>query len=174
MFKILTIAVMLSGLLSASTLTFTNGTINAHTEVFGDSSIDPFTTQITSHLTLGSTLEQLSGDISIPSISLHSENSGRDDHMHEAMHAEVEKLISVKLTKVEKSDTLYKIYADLSLNGVTKQIVSICHIKEDEKSLNLKGTFNINMTDYNIEQPSMLFFTVRDKVDIKYNLSYRK
>ena len=165
---------MLSGLLSAGTLTFTKGTINAHTDVFGDDTIDPFSTQITSHLTLGSDLAQLSGDISIPSISLASEHNGRDEHMHEAMHTEIEKLISVKLTKVEKSDALYKIYADLTLHGVTKQIVSICSIKEDETTLNLDGTFNINMTDYNIEPPSMLFFTVRDKVDIKYNLNYRK
>lgn len=173
MFKILIIA-LLSSFLGAGTLTFTKGTINAHTEVFGDSGIDPFSTEITSRLTLGSSLEKLSGDISIPSISLMSENDGRDEHMHEAMHADVEKLISVKLTKVEKSDSQYKIYADLTLHGVTKPIVSICKIKEDAQTLTLNGTFNINMTDYNIEQPSMLFFIVRDQVDIKYNLNYRK
>lgn len=173
MFKILMIA-LLSSFLGASTLTFTKGTINAHTEVFGDSGIDPFSTKIRSHLTLGSNLTQLSGEISIPTISLVSDNDGRDEHMHKAMNADVEKLISVKLTKVEKSDSSYKIYADLTLHGVTKPIVSLCSIKEANQSLTLDGTFSIKMTDYNIEQPSLVFFTVRNKVDIKYNLNYKK
>lgn len=165
---------MLSTFLSAGALTFVDGTIKAHTEVFGDSGINPFTTKITSVLHLGSTLTQLQGTITIPSISLQSENEGRDDHMHEAMHAESEKLISVKLIKVQKMDTAYKIYANLTLNGITKPITSLCKIQEDSSTLKLDGNFSIKMTDYKIEQPSLLFFTVRDQVDIKYNLNYRK
>ena len=165
---------MLSGLLSADALTFVDGTIKAHTEVFGDDGIDPFTTKITSDLTIGSNLTQLNGEITIPSISLLSGNKGRDDHMHKAMHAKDEKFITIKLTKVQKVDNIYEIYSDLTLHGVTKQIVSICKIKEDSASLKLDGNFSIKMTDYNIEQPSMLFFTVRDQVDVQYNLNYRK
>lgn len=174
MFKLLIATLMLSSLLSAGSLTFIDGTIKAHTEVFGDAGIDPFTTKITSNLNLGSSLTQLKGEITIPSISLQSENEGRDNHMHETIHAKIEKLITVKLTKVQKIDTFYEIYADLTLNGVTKQIVSICKIKEDSSTLKLDGNFSIKMTDYNIEKPSMLFFTVRDQVDVQYNLNYRK
>jgi polyisoprenoid-binding protein YceI len=174
MFKILVTAFMLSGILSAGALTFTKGSIEAHTEVFGDSGINPSTTTITSNLLLGSNLTQLSGTISIPSMSLKSDNDGRDEHMHEAIHVDTEKLISVKLTKVQKTDALYEVYADLTLNGVTKQIVSLCKMQESGNNLNLDGNFSIKMTDYNIEQPSMFFFTVRDEVDVKYNLNYKK
>jgi len=173
MFKLFIIA-LTSTLLSAGALTFTQGTIKAHTEVFGDSAIDPFTTQITSELTLGTDLTQLHGDISIPSISLKSENEGRDEHMHEAMHSDTQKLISVRINSVKKLQNNYQIAADLTLNGVTKAIVSVANIQEDTAALVLDGNFTINMTDYNIEQPSMLFFTVRNAVDVHYNLKYKK
>ena len=174
MLKILITIAILSSWMNAATLTFIEGTIKAHTEVFGDSTIDPFTTQISSHLTIGSNPTQLSGDISIPSITLHSENEGRDDHMHEAIHAESEKVISIEVTKVKKTNDLYQIYADLTLNGVTKQIVSVCNIQEKGTKIDLDGNFSIQMSDYKIEQPSMLFFTVRNQVDIKYTLKYEK
>lgn len=174
MFKISIITLLLSVLLNAGSLTFIEGNINAHTEVFGDDTIDPFTTQITSHLILGADVTELSGDISILSASLMSANDGRDEHMHEALHFENEKFISVKLIKIEKNDLLYTLNAALTLNGVTKHIVSDCTIEEDIDNIILKGKFNIKMTDYNIQPPSMLFFTVRDEVNIKYNLHYRK
>ncbi len=176
MFKLFIIAfsLLFSSLLSATTLHLSEGTIKAHTEVFGDSGIDPFTTKITSTLDLGANPTQLSGEISIPSISLKSENEGRDEHMHEAMNAEGEKVISVKLLQVKKLEKNYQITANLTLNGVTKKIISPCKITEDTSSLQLDGNFTIKMTDYNIEQPSMLFFTVRDAVDVHYNLKYGK
>ena len=176
MFKLFIIALSLlfSSLLSATSLHFTQGSISAHTQVFGDSSIDPFTTQITSNLNLGTNPTQLSGTISIPSISLKSENEGRDEHMHEAMHTESNKIISVTLIQVKKSEKNYQITANLTLNGVTKEIISLCKITEDTSSLQLDGNFTIKMTDYNIEQPSMLFFTVRDAVDVHYKLKYNK
>ena len=176
MFKLFIIAfsLLFSSLLSATTLHFTQGTIKAHTEVFGDSSIDPFTTQITSNLTLGTDITQLRGTISIPSISLKSDNDGRDEHMQEAMHCNMNKLISVKVNSVKKIGTNYQIFAFLTLNGITNEIVSTSKIVENDNSLQLDGNFTINMTDYNIEQPSMLFFTVRDAVDVHYNLNYEK
>ncbi len=173
MFKLFIIA-LTSTLLSAGALTFTQGTIKAHTEVFGDSGIDPFTTQITSDLTLGTDPTQLRGTISVPSISLKSENEGRDEHMHEAMHCDTQKQITVHINSVKKLQNNYQIAADLTLNGVNKKIVSLANIKEDAGSLVLDGNFTIKMTDYNIEQPSMLFFTVRDAVDVHYNLEYKK
>ena len=36
------------------------------------------------------------------------------------------------------------------------------------------GHVNPNDPQFNIEPPSMLFFTVRDKIDIIYNLEYKK
>ena len=176
MFKLFIIALslLLSSLLSATTLHLSEGTIKAHTQVFGDSSIDPFTTHITSQLDLGANPTQLSGEISIPSMSLKSENEGRDEHMHEAMHTDKEKIISVHLTQVKQRGNIYQITANLTLNGVTKKIVSLCKITNDANTLQLDGNFTIKMTDYKIEQPSMLFFTVRDAVDVHYNLKYKK
>jgi polyisoprenoid-binding protein YceI len=174
MYKIIIVAMMLLSSAYATTLTLSKGEIKAHTEVFGDSTINPTTTKISSSLSRGDTLTDISGTISIPAMSLKSDNDGRDEHMQEALHATTQKLINVKINKVQKIDDEYEIYADLTLNGVTKQIVSMCNIKEESNKLNMDGNFSINMTDYNIEQPKMFFLTVRNRVDITYNLDYSK
>ena len=50
--KMILLSVLTASSLMAAKLTVAQGTVQAHTEVFGDSMINPGTSSITSHLTM--------------------------------------------------------------------------------------------------------------------------
>ncbi|PLY07201.1 MAG: YceI family protein [Arcobacter sp.] len=158
----------------ANNLVLQEGEIVAHTEIFGDSKIDPMTKVIDSKITMNENIESIKGNVTINSLSLVSDNLDRDKHMYEVLNIKVNPTISFEFKSIEKNDLDYKINGYLTLNGVKKEISSITTIVDDQKLLNLSGNFSIKLTEFNMEPPSLLFLTVRDQIDIKYNLSYTK
>ena len=173
MYKILLLALLAIGA-NAGDLTLTEGRVGAHTEVFGDSAINPETTMITSALTIDDFIESIRGEISITALSLKSDNDARDEHMYEAIKAQLEKFITVRINKVAKDDKGYVLSASLTLNRATKDINSSATIARENATLKISGAFSVNMTDYNIAQPKMFFLTVRNQVDITYELNYKE
>ena len=166
--------VILSIFSYANNLVLQEGEIIAHTEIFGDSKINPKTKSIDSKLFINQNIESIKGDIYINSISLKSDNEDRDEHMYKVLNIELYSTINFEITSIEKKDLDYKINGVLTLNGVKKSISSIASISKTQNLLNLEGDFFIKLTDFSIEPPTLLFLTVRDQIDIKYNLSYKK
>ncbi|MGB5866635.1 MAG: YceI family protein [Arcobacteraceae bacterium] len=158
----------------ANTLTFEKGEISAHTEIFGDSNINPSTKTISSTLQIDTTLESIKGKIMIDPLSLKSDKNGRDEHMYELLNTKTHPSIFFEITNIEKTKKYYKINGTLTLNGVSKNIVSFADIQEYRKDISIKGLFSINLTQFGMKPPSMFFVTVRDKIDINYKLSYKK
>lgn len=151
-----------------------SGIIKVHTEVFGDSKIEPSTKVINSNIKIDNSLTSMRGDISISFLSLKSENESRDKSMYKLIDENSNDLITFNILKLVKIDDKYQIEGNLTLNGVTKAIKSSTSITESKEKLNFYGKFDILLTQFNMEPPSMLFFTVRDKIDITYNLKYKK
>ena len=172
MYKLI-ILLMMGFTLNASMFYLETGEIKAHTEIFGDGTIDPKTTAIDSSLMAEEGLESLKGTISFKALSFKSENEDRDENMHESMNIEAHKSVSFYILSLKKLENSYEITGFLILNGVRKEIKSDAKIVRDEGSLKLSGTFSIKMSDFNIEPPTLLFLSVRDQVDITYNLNYK-
>jgi polyisoprenoid-binding protein YceI len=154
-------------------LVLQEGQIVAHTEIFGDSEINQKTTSIESELAMGEDIESIKGNISILSVSLKSENKDRDVHMYEVLNKETHPTISFQIKSIIKIKNHYKINGILNLNNVKKEITSIVTIIETEESLNFIGSFSIKLTQFDMKPPSMFFLSVRDQIDIKYNLVYK-
>lgn len=171
----------MSALLAASVLslsafaqdyTLQEGVIQAHTSVLGDSDISPQSTKVLGTLSKDASLESLKGNVSMKLYSLKSDNDKRDEHMYEALHAKENKETSFRLESVKKQDDGYHIIGTLTLNNVEKPIDAKADIQEKENQLNLKGDFQIKMTDFKIEPPTLLFLSVRDEVDVHYDLHF--
>jgi polyisoprenoid-binding protein YceI len=173
MFKLVLLG-MLSIFAFANDLVLKKGEIMAHTEIFGDSNINPKTNVIDSDLTMKDTIESIEGIFSIKTLSLKSENEKRDEHMYELLNATLHPKISFKIISIQTYETQYVIDGMLTLNGVTKPASSVCKIEANNDIVSFNGYFAIKLTQFNMEPPSLLFLTVRDKIDIKYNLSYTK
>jgi hypothetical protein len=62
----------------------------------------------------------------------------------------------------------------LTLNGISKDIIVKSDISEEKSNILLNGKFSFNLTDFNLEPPSMLFLKVRDQIDITYKIYLKR
>ena len=169
MFKLLVI-LSLGLFANANNLTVQNGEIKAHTEVFGDSQINPTTKNVKSDLTIEDTIESIKGKIYFETLTLVSDTKSRDEHMHELLKIEKFKTISFDIKSITKNETDYEIKGALTLNGVTRNIKAKIAINQQNNQVSLTGGFSFNLTDFNLEPPTMMFLTVRNQIDISYNI----
>ncbi|MAC82752.1 MAG: hypothetical protein CL624_01320 [Arcobacter sp.] len=167
--------VFLSVFAFANNLVLQNGEIEAHTEVFGDNEINPKTQNIDSSLNYENSIESIRGKINILSSSLKSKKEDRDKNMYELLNSSIYPNITFNITDIKKDkNKQFQIKGNLTLNAVTKEIISLVTIEESENIFSINGTFFIKLTQFNMKPPKMFFLTVRDKIDIKYNLIYKK
>jgi polyisoprenoid-binding protein YceI len=158
----------------ANNLILDQGEIIAHTEVFGDRHIDPKTQDITSTLIMNEEIESIKGEIVIKSISLISDNKDRDENMYELLNIQTHPLISCTIEQVKKKESNYELSGTLTLNGITNKFTSLAIINESAKRVDLTGKFSITLTNFGLKPPVLIFLTVRDQIDINYNLAYTK
>lgn len=172
-FSLLT-ASLLCGAAYAKELHFKEGFIQAQTEILGDSNIAPKSSHIMTKLTMDETPDSLKGTISLELLNLKSENEKRDAHMYETLHVKEHPSTNFKLKEIKKESDGYHLLGVLTLNNQTKAIDTKAEINDQEALLQLKGGFNIKMTDFGIEPPTLLFLSVRDEVAISYDLTLTK
>ncbi|MDD3055136.1 MAG: YceI family protein [Aliarcobacter sp.] len=170
MFKLLVI-LSLALFANANNLTVQNGEIKAHTEVFGDSEINPTTKSVKADLTMENSIESIKGKIYFETLTLISDKKSRDEHMYELLQVEKFKTISFDIKSITKNESDYEIKGALTLNGVTKNIKAKIIINQQNNQISLNGGFSFNLTDFNLEPPKMMFLTVRNQIDITYNIS---
>ena len=169
---LLLLGLMLGSSLLASSLVFVKGEVIAHTEVFGDSEIDPKTSSIISKLTMDEDVTTIRGDIDISLVDLKSDNDGRDEHMHEVLGVNTYMKTTFTIENVKEIGTAYEVNGTLNLHGVKKSLTLSGDIVKTENKVRLTLKDSFNMSDFGIEAPTMLFFTVRDKVDITVDTTY--
>ena len=121
MFKIALFLILSLGAF-ANDLSIIKGEIKAHTEVFGDSEINPQTTNLKSLLTINDKVESIKGEIFFDTLSLVSSKKDRDENMYKLLSSEVHKVISFSIKNIVKNETNYDINGVLSLNGIKKEI----------------------------------------------------
>lgn len=158
----------------ASSLNIKKGEIIAHTEVFGDSQINPSTKEINTFLTIQKEVESIRGKIYFDTITLISQKRDRDSNMYELLNFQKYKNISFDISNIVKNENGYYINGDLTLNGITKNITTNGEIINNKDAILLKGGFSFNLTDFNLEPPTMFFLTVRNQIDISYNIQLNK
>lgn len=173
MFKVL-VLVFIGLFANAANLNVVQGEIKAHTEVFGDSKINPSTKEIKSDLVIGDSIESIKGKIYFATMSLISDTKDRDSNMYELLNATKFKTISFDISSINKIENEYELNGSLTLNGITKEISAKTAINEENNSLAFSGGFSINLTDYGMKPPKLLFLTVRNQIDISYNIELKK
>lgn len=169
MFKVL-VFLCLGIFANAVNFNVVSGEIMAHTEVFGDSEINPKTNEIKGDLIFDNSIESLKGKIYFKTLSLISNKKDRDSNMYELLNSEKFSTISFTISQISKYEDRYKIDGILSLNGVSKNISSLAQISLQNNQLTLNGDFSILLTNFEMSPPTLLFLTVRDQIDITYNI----
>ena len=158
--------------LCAAPLQLVQGSLTAHTEVFGDATIDPTTSAITSALEMDGTPESITGTVAVGLRSLASDNAKRDEHMQEALASEQFPEARYTFGSVRKNAKGYAIDGSLTLHGVTKPLTLQATFEDDGPKLLMHGTGSLLMSDFGIVPPTLLFLTVRDQVDIRFDIAF--
>ena len=105
--------------------------------------------------------------------SINTKNKKRDTHLlkddfFDAMKYPEIKLTSTKIEKTAKNN--YKLFANLSIKNRTKSIEIPLDIQNNEKSIIIRSSFNLNRRDYNVGGSSwILSNTVKISVVYKLN-----
>ena len=172
--KVLFLALLSSAWLAAGNLVVTEGYVKAHTEVLGDSTIDPSTTGLNSHLTIQNTIESIRGTIDISMNILKSDNQDRDEHMLKAIEEVKYPLATYTFNDVKKTDKGYRVSGILDFHGVKKPLDIQAKVITENGKVNFKGTSSFLMSSYNVKPPKMLFLTVRDQVDLDIDVKFEK
>lgn len=168
-------AILLAASVYAGNLTFESGLIKAHTEVFGDKTIDPFTRKAVSHLTIEDAPATLRGTIEIGMNTLVSDNRKRDEHMQETLESSVfPKAVFEVKEVIPKGEGNYTLKGIMNLHGVSKAMSFEGTIAEEENKVRIKAAASMKMTDFGIEPPKMMFLTVRDQVDLNVDIALRR
>lgn len=168
-------ALLLVSSVYAGNLSFEAGTIKAHTEVFGDSTIDPMIKKATSHLSMDTSPASLKGSIDVSLSDLFSDNKKRDEHMQEALESSVfpKAVFDVKEVVSKGGDT-YVLKGTMNLHGVAKPLSFEGTITEEGNKVRIKATSGLKMTDFGIKPIKMMFLTVRDQVDLSVDVVLKR
>lgn len=175
MIKLSITAVLLAASVYAGNLGFESGSIKAHTEVFGDTTIDPMSKKATSHLSMDASAATLKGSIDVSMSDLFSDNKKRDEHMQEALESSLfPKAIFDLKEVVAKGGDSYTLKGTMTLHGVSKPISFEGTISEEGNKVRIKAQSGIKMTDYGIKPIKMMFLTVRDQVDLSVDVLLKR
>ena len=80
---------------------------------------------------------------------------------------------STKIEAIKNSDTQYQanIWGDLTLHGVTHNVLIKAQLTFDYKTLRARGEFSLKMTDYSIKPPAVAGGTITVKDTLKFNFN---
>jgi polyisoprenoid-binding protein YceI len=104
--------------------------------------------------------------------SFNSGNSNRDSHALEVLDAlryPNVSFVSDKAVPIENRSR-YQVTGQLTFHGITREISFPVIPKRVDHKINVKGGFDINLSDYKVARPSLLGVAVKDKLTITFDL----
>jgi polyisoprenoid-binding protein YceI len=157
----------------ANTLVLDHGLIRAHTEVFGDSSINPQTSTIKSSLTISSSPESIRGYIDASMTALKSDNNDRDEHMYKAIESRKFPYAHYKITNIEKiKGDNYLLHGTMTFHGVTHPLSFKAKILQNNNKIEIRAKSFIKLSDYKVKPIKLLFLKVRDRIDLNADIHF--
>ena len=172
--RYLFIALLTSTTLFSANLTFSNGFVEAQTSIFGDSNINPSSSNIVSYLSMDKgDVTTLKGTVDVSLVDLKSDNGDRDEHMHKVIDSEKYTTTTFTINSVVKnSEGSYTIHGKLNLHGISRELNLLGVLQEHDNSLRIKAKTSFNMSAFGIEPPTLLFLKVRDRLQMTINTTY--
>lgn len=167
--KKITLVLLLCASLFGTELQLKKGSVEAHTEMLMDSTINPLNNSLHADLTMDAdAITTLRGKFWVEMNLFKSDNSDRDKNMYKDIEADKFKLASytiTNITKTEGEDT-YMLEGILNFHGKDKPLNTKAKITMVGESLFLEATSMILVSDFGVKMPCMAFMCVRDRVDI--------
>jgi len=152
------------------TLQVENGVVKAHTEVFGDSTIDPETHFLVSNLTIADDVTSIRGSIDASILKLKSDNEDRDEHMVKALESLKYPMARYEIKEILKKSRGYTINGVMEFHGVKRPLSFDSDILRHGNKVEIMAKSAIRLSDYKVKPIKLLFLTVRDRVDLNIHV----
>jgi polyisoprenoid-binding protein YceI len=95
-------------------------------------------------------------------MTFNSGNSNRDSHAMEVIDAiSYPDARFISSNVVQKGDSV-KAYGKLTFHGITKDVTLSAAVKWEANKLVIDGWFDISLTEFKVERPSLLLIPVKD------------
>ena len=175
MIKLSVTALLFAASVYAGNLSFESGSIKAHTEVFGDSSIDPVFKKAASKLSMDASPASLRGSIEVSIADFISDNKKRDVNMYETMESDKfpKATFDIKEVVVKGGENVI-LKGSMTMHGVTKAMSFEGSVSEEGSKIHIKAKNTMKMSDFGVTPPKMVFLTVRDQVDLSIDVSLKR
>ncbi|WP_456425521.1 YceI family protein [Rhodocaloribacter sp.] len=118
--------------------------------------------------------------VEIPVLTFDSGNRNRDSHMAESVEFYLFPKVIFDATGVTpvdsvatdgQADAFWRIRGNLTFHGVTKPIETVAKIVKDGNRLRAEGAFDVKITDFDIERPSLLMVKVKDWIGLAFDVT---
>ena len=110
--------------------------------------------------------------VSIPVSTFDSQNANRDSHTIEALDAIQFSVITFSSASITGDDSTVTVTGNLTFHGVTRSITFETKNKITDKRIEVVGSFNVKMSEYKIENPSLMGIPTRDTFTLKFFMVY--
>ena len=80
--------------------------------------------------------------------------------------------ISAKIETITHTKESYSVSGKLMIHGIEKPFSYSATLVQGEKSFRLNGNFMIQLSEFNIEPPDLLFMRVKNDVRIEYSFEF--
>ncbi|MDF3819322.1 YceI family protein [Leptospira sp. 96542] len=107
--------------------------------------------------------------IAIPIQKIQSGDSGRDRHIHEILGDPEFKDITARILSVTLEGEVYKIKGTLKVRNLQREFVSIAKVTpKTNSSFVIQGDFFVSFSEFELENPSLVFLKAKDQIKIDY------
>ena len=175
--KKLFLGLLLSLPLLAGSLQLQSGFIQAHTEMMMDSEINPLNKSLQADVSIeGTNIKTLAGKFWVDLNLFASDKKDRDEHMYESLESTKFTSATFSILNVEATAeaNMYTVNGKLNFHGEERAQQAKAKIHFENNTLHFDATSMINMPDYGIEMPCMVFMCVRDQVDLVVKAAFSK
>jgi polyisoprenoid-binding protein YceI len=110
--------------------------------------------------------------VAIPLASFDSGNSNRDSHALEILEGLKFPKVTFVSTKITQATNQLTVDGNLNFHGITKPISLKAVRSESNNKMTIEGGFDVLLSTYKVEQPSLMGIKTDDKFKLKFKVVF--
>jgi len=111
--------------------------------------------------------------VSIPVSTFDSQNANRDSHMIEVVEGIKYPAITFSSTLIKSDNSKLTVTGNLTFHSVSKPVTFDAVSKISDTEIEVTGSFSVKMSEYKIENPSLMGIATTDDIGLKFYAVYK-
>ena len=109
--------------------------------------------------------------VSADVLKFDSGNSNRDSHAMEAVQSRKYPKVTFVSESIRAEGDGYAVAGKLTFHGETRPVAFHVTPKVTADRIGISGTFDVKLSDFKVERPSLMFVPTKDKLTLRFDLS---